>query len=80
MLAIKNPNEVDRILHRHCTSDDLSPVSFGHRVEQVNNCFNATSVEEILRNLERDGTEWAQKTIEVVFSHLKMIQNSNIKL
>lgn len=66
LLSIKNPNELDRILQRICTSDDLSPLSFANHLEQINNCFNATTIEQILRNLENDGSEWAQKTIEVI--------------
>lgn len=34
-------------------------------VEQINKCFTAESVEEILENLKTDGSEWAKKTHEV---------------
>jgi len=42
-------------------------------IEQINKCFKAECVEEILENLKTDGSEWAKKTHEVL---LKMSPTS----
>ncbi|XP_037943294.1 3-hydroxyisobutyryl-CoA hydrolase, mitochondrial-like [Teleopsis dalmanni] len=33
-------------------------------LEQINKCFTAECVEEIIENLQKDGSEWANKTLE----------------
>lgn len=50
---------------QYCSSDDLGPLSFANRVDQINQCFSARTMEEILQKLEKDGSEFAISTIEV---------------
>ncbi|XP_037946556.1 3-hydroxyisobutyryl-CoA hydrolase, mitochondrial isoform X2 [Teleopsis dalmanni] len=35
-------------------------------LEQINKCFTAECVEEIIENLQKDGSEWANKTLETL--------------
>ena len=32
-------------------------------IEKINNTFNGKTLEDIYRNLEKDGSEWASKTL-----------------
>ena len=36
----------------------------------LNSCFGQSSVEGIIKTLEKDDTEWALKQIEVTFIHI----------
>lgn len=66
LLDIKDVDDVDKVLKSFHKVSDKDFVLTPH-LEQINRCFSANSVEEIYSNLERDGSEWAQKTIKVGF-------------
>lgn len=64
LLDIKDCDDVHKVLQSFHKVSDKDFVLKPH-LEQITKCFNAGSVEEIYSNLERDGSEWAQKTIQV---------------
>lgn len=64
LVANKNPNEIANILNSFCPPNNAEFVLQKH-LKQINECFNAPSVEAILKNLEQDNSEWAQATIKV---------------
>lgn len=35
-------------------------------LKSINRCFRANTVEEIFSNLEKEGSEWAKETLEVL--------------
>lgn len=42
-----------------------SEFTLSKHLDQINKCFNAPSIEEILSNLKKDNSEWAKQTIKV---------------
>jgi 3-hydroxyisobutyryl-CoA hydrolase len=40
--------------------------SLAPHLEQIENCFSAPTVEEILVRLKRDGSKWALNTLEIL--------------
>lgn len=66
LLDVSNNNEIDEVLKKYCPRPD-SEFCLKPHLEQINQCFGVQSVEEILQQLERDNSEWAQKTIKVTF-------------
>lgn len=64
LLQTKNAIEVDTVLNDFCPKIQL-PSRLARNIEQINECFDASSVVEILNKLEKDGSEWAKKTIKV---------------
>lgn len=64
LLQTKNPKEVDNVINDFCPKIQL-PYSIAKNLDQINECFSASSMVEILDKLEKDGSEWAKKTIKV---------------
>lgn len=64
LLQTKNANEVDTVINEFCPKIQL-PYRLAKNLEQIDECFDASSVMEILNKLEKDGSEWAKKTIKV---------------
>ena len=65
LLHLENTNDVESLLNDFCPKIQ-SEFSLSKNLDQINECFNAASVEEILEKLEKDGSEWAAKTIKVI--------------
>lgn len=65
IIALKNANDVGNVLDKLCPSDNSSEFSLTKHLDQINKCFAAPTIEGILANLEKDKSEWAQKTIQV---------------
>lgn len=64
LLDIKDADDVGDVLKSFHKVSDKDFVLKPH-LDQITECFHAGSVEEIYSNLERDGSEWAQRTIKV---------------
>lgn len=64
LINLENVNDIEHVLNTFCPKNDLE-FSLAKYLPQINKCFNASTVEEILKNLEEDGTEWAKETIKV---------------
>lgn len=67
LLSLDNSNEVEDVLNRFCPKPNTQ-FTLNKHLDQINKTFDAGSVEEILSNLEKDGSEWAKKTIKVRIS------------
>lgn len=65
LLSVKHASEIEDVLQKRCLTDDSSEFCLAKHLEQINKCFSAPTVEGIIKKLEEDGTEWAQKTIKV---------------
>lgn len=70
LLHLTNPNKIDHIVNEFCPKIQ-SNFSLAKNLDQINKCFDAISVEEILSKLSMDGSEWAKKNIKVFFDLLK---------
>lgn len=66
LLDLKNVGEVDNVINDFCPKPKSEFVLAKH-LDQINKCFNAATMEEILDNLEKDNSEWAKQTVKVKF-------------
>lgn len=64
LLALKNSNEIEGVINDLCPKPKSEFVLAKH-LDQINKSFDATTMEEILANLEKDNSEWAKQTIKV---------------
>lgn len=64
ILSLENPNEVEKVLNYFCPKPK-SEFTLSKQIGQINRAFDASTVEEIFRNLEEDNSEWANQTIRV---------------
>jgi 3-hydroxyisobutyryl-CoA hydrolase len=64
LLDTKNANEVDTVLKKHCLEDKTEFV-LAKNMDQINKCFSADTVEGIVENLEKDGSDWAKNALKV---------------
>ncbi|XP_005181164.2 3-hydroxyisobutyryl-CoA hydrolase, mitochondrial isoform X1 [Musca domestica] len=65
LLNCPDADEVPEILSKF-NSPSAKPFVLTPQMEQINNCFSAESVEEIVENLKKDGSEWATKTLQTM--------------
>lgn len=65
LIGTKNHSDVENVLNKFCPRVDTEFCLAKHRA-QIDKCFNATSIENILKNLESDNSGWAQETIKVI--------------
>ncbi|XP_073817556.1 3-hydroxyisobutyryl-CoA hydrolase isoform X2 [Musca autumnalis] len=65
LLNCPDADEVPEILSKFNTPSN-KPFVLTPQMEQINKCFSAESVEEIVENLKKDGSEWATKTIQTM--------------
>lgn len=61
---IDNPKNVTQVLNELCPPVEHEFVLQKH-MKQINECFNAPTIEGVLQNLQKDNSEWAQATIKV---------------
>lgn len=67
LLELKHPDDAGKLLDQLCPVESASEFSLAKHLNQINQCFSAPTIEGILTNLEKDGSDWAQKTIQVGF-------------
>lgn len=65
LLNMKDANDIENVLERFCPKPK-SEFSLSKHLDQINKCFDAESIEEILENLKQDGSSWAKQTIRVL--------------
>uniref|UniRef100_A0A2M4BRS1 3-hydroxyisobutyryl-CoA hydrolase, mitochondrial n=1 Tax=Anopheles marajoara TaxID=58244 RepID=A0A2M4BRS1_9DIPT len=67
LLATTSSTEVENVLERFSEKRDAG-VEFvlEKQRKQIDQCFGAPTVEEILKRLEQDGSEWAQSTLKLL--------------
>lgn len=66
LIELENMDAVENVLDKFCPKVQ-SEFSLAKHLDQINRCFGASTVEGILKNLEDDGTQWAEETIKVSF-------------
>lgn len=66
LLELEDTKDVDNVINDLCPKPNSEFILAKH-LDQIDKSFNATSIEEILSNLEKDNSDWAQKTIKVRF-------------
>lgn len=79
LLELKNTKDVDSVMNDFCPKPKSEFVLAKH-LDQINTTFNAPTVEGILSNLEKDGSEWAQNTIKVYLNTFLFQNCSNNSL
>lgn len=57
--------DVDKVLKETCTEDNSEFVLEKH-LDQINKCFSGGTVEQIIKNLEDDGSDWAKTTLKTL--------------
>ncbi|XP_075144629.1 3-hydroxyisobutyryl-CoA hydrolase isoform X2 [Haematobia irritans] len=65
LLNCPDADEVPDILSKF-NMPSAKPFVLQPQLDQINNCFSGESVEEIIENLKKDGSEWATKTIQTM--------------
>lgn len=65
LLELSHAKDVDGFINDFCPKPKSEFVLSKH-LDQINKSFDASSVEEILSNLEKDNSEWAKQTIKVI--------------
>lgn len=73
------PEDVAAVLqkfHEEATFSKDAPFSLQPVLPKIQSCFSGASVEEICRNLEKDGSEWAVKQLET----LKKMSPTSLKV
>lgn len=61
LLYCNNSADINQTLNKY-NQPVKTPMSLSKHMEQINDCFNTSSIEEVLENLELDESRWAQKT------------------
>uniref|UniRef100_A0A0P4WCR1 3-hydroxyisobutyryl-CoA hydrolase, mitochondrial n=1 Tax=Scylla olivacea TaxID=85551 RepID=A0A0P4WCR1_SCYOL len=73
------PEDVAAVLqkfHDEAAFSKDAPFSLQSVLPKIQSCFSGASVEEIYRNLEKDGSEWALKQLEI----LKKMSPTSLKV
>lgn len=65
LINLENIDDIGNVFNKFCPKFD-SVFSLAACFEQINRCFDASAVEDILNNLEGDESEWAKQTIKVI--------------
>lgn len=69
LINLENVDDIENVLNEFCPKI-VSAFSLAAHIDQINKCFSASKVEEILSNLEEDGSDWAKNTIKVSQSYV----------
>lgn len=72
LLQLQDSSGVDDLINEFCPKVQSDFILAKH-LDEINNCFDASSVEEILSNLEKSESKWAKVTIEVVYLSIKCL-------
>lgn len=74
LLSLKNSDHVENVLDEFCPKPQIE-FSLSKHMDQINECFDANSIEEILEKLKNDGSDWAKQTTKVIFTTNKTKTN-----
>lgn len=67
LLNSKSPQEVKQIITELCPVDD-SEFVLAKNLKQINKVFGAKTIEGVLANLKKDGSDWAESTTKVTLT------------
>ncbi|XP_051841969.1 3-hydroxyisobutyryl-CoA hydrolase, mitochondrial [Antechinus flavipes] len=70
LLALKSPSKEDvaEVLdtyHKKCKVDQDKPFILEEHMDKINSCFSASTMEQIIRNLQEDGSPFALEQLKV---------------
>lgn len=65
LLDVESSDDVEKVLNELCTVDRTGEYALAKYLDTINKCFDAPTIEDILVNLEKDGSDMAKKTIRV---------------
>ncbi|XP_062535857.1 3-hydroxyisobutyryl-CoA hydrolase, mitochondrial [Armigeres subalbatus] len=65
LIATSNSSEVVDVLNKFNVEDNTDFTLAPH-LKQINECFSGPTVESIIANLEKDGSDWAQNTLKTL--------------
>lgn len=65
LMRLPNANGINEVLNTYCTSLEDNKISLEKNLDQINELFTANSVENIIKNLKNDTSEFAQETLKV---------------
>lgn len=66
LIYCRTHEEVERTLSKYSSDPTSTETKLDTIMPRIENCFGATSVEEIYENLRKDGSEWALKTLKTL--------------
>lgn len=67
LTTCKNASDIDKILSKYSSlSKDTTPFVLEPHLKQIEQAFGGDSVEQILKNLHDDGSEWAMSTLKLM--------------
>lgn len=72
-LLTNDSSDVPTILNKYQLKNSDKPFALAAYMNQIDKCFSASSVEEIIKRLEEEKSEWAEKTVKTL---LKMSPTS----
>ncbi|XP_043290182.1 3-hydroxyisobutyryl-CoA hydrolase, mitochondrial isoform X2 [Venturia canescens] len=65
-LLAPGSRDVDQILDEYRSKDLNKKFSLDAHMGQINECFGANTVEEIINRLKKDRTDWSERTLELL--------------
>lgn len=66
LMETNNETDVKTVLNRFCPVDPAERDPKIKNLDQINKCFSASNVEGIVKQLELDGSDWAQNTLKLL--------------
>lgn len=67
LIKCKTHEDVERILNEYSSDPALLyTTELDQILPTIKKCFSGSTVEEIFENLDRDGSDWAQKTLNIL--------------
>lgn len=63
LINLENVNDIEKVLDKYCPKIEAE-FSLAKHLPLINKCFSSSTVEDILKNLEIDGSKFAKNTIQ----------------
>lgn len=64
--TLTNPDEIEKLLASHAVIPMTFETEFDQILPKIEECFDASSVDEIYDKLKKDGSKWAKDTIKLL--------------
>ncbi|KAI4493646.1 hypothetical protein M0804_001822 [Polistes exclamans] len=66
-------NDIEQVLNKYQPKDLMNEFSLSPYIHKIEKCFSSSSVEEIIKRLNKDNSEWASQIVQIL---LKMSPTS----
>ncbi|XP_074071601.1 3-hydroxyisobutyryl-CoA hydrolase, mitochondrial isoform X1 [Macrotis lagotis] len=71
LLTLKSPSkenvaEVLDVYHKKCQADQDKPFILEEHMDSINRCFSANTMEQIIQNLQEDGSPFALEQLKII--------------